>query len=209
MRMDVFKKGLVKKTMKMMVFMSLAVLIMAGCSPKAMEEETKVLEAREETDKNKEAIQAVIEKEFTAPDNDYRKLREAAMSAQSEISDQEGFDALMEEPVYQDYTDYMEKVYAKHFTDNGYVNFINSAPAFMYSVYEGDYKLVPSDIEITQNEQEPTLYDFTFKVTYTNEEAETELFNFGGNSMVPEDGKIGSIQFEDQDRLQAKMSEAH
>lgn len=130
-----------------------------------------------------------------------------AMAAQSKLEDQAGFDALMEEPVYQEFTGYMEKVYAEHFTDNGYVNFINTAPAFMYSAYTGKYQLVPSDIEITQNKQEPTLYDFTFKVTYTKS-AETGEFTFTGNSMVPEEGKIGSIQFEDQDGLQAKLLEA-
>lgn len=181
---------------------------MAGCSPEAVEKETEVPDAAEEIGRNREVVQAVIGKEFTAPDNDYRKLRQATMVAQSKLKDQADFDALMEEPLYQEFTAYMEGVYAEHFTENGYVNFINTAPAFMYSVYEGDYQLMPAAIEVMQNEQEPTLYDFTFRVTYTND-AETEEFNFAGNAMMPEAGKIGSIQFDDQDGLQTKLLEAH
>lgn len=206
--MDMFTKGFVKNTIRTFLLFSLVGLFVAGCSPKAVEKETEVPDATEEIDRNREAVQAVIEKEFTAPDNDYRKLRQATMIAQSKIKDPANFDALMEEPVYQEFTAYMEEIYAGHFTDNGYVNFINTAPAFMYSVYEGDYQLMPAAIEVTQNEQEPTLYDFTFQVTYTNK-AETEEFNFAGNAMVPEEGKIGSIQFEDQDGLQTKLLEAH
>lgn len=202
-----FTKKLAKKAIMPFLLLSWAVFSIAGCSPKAVEKETEVPAVAEESDQDAEAIQAVIEKEFTAPNDEYRKLRQAVMAAQNKLEDQAGFDALMEEPVYQEFTGYMEKVYAEHFTDNGYVNFINTAPAFMYSAYTGKYQLVPSDIEITQNEQEPALYDFTFKVTYTNN-AETEEFTFTGNSMVPEEGKIGSIQFEDQDGLQAKLLEA-
>lgn len=209
MKRDMFRKNLLIKTIGTMLFLSLTILLIAGCSPKAMEEESKVLEVKEETDKDVEAIQTVIEKEFSGPDKEYRELRRAVMLAQNEIADQEGFDALMEEPVYKNYTAYMEDIYASHFTENGFVNFVNTTPAFMYSVFDGDYKLAPSDIEITQNDQEPTMYNFMFNVEYTNEEAETTNFGFEGKAMVPEEGKIGTIQFEDKDGLQVKLNEAN
>lgn len=177
-----------------MLFLIFSGLVIAGCSANgATEGNGAELEA---ADKSEQAIQAVIEKEFNGPDKKYKELWDAAMDAQVSEKYSEDYEAYLESPEYQALMDYMEETYAPYFTDNGYDNFINQA-AFMYATFDGDYQLNTSAIEIAQNEKEPTLYDFTFQVEYTDETGEAEPFNFKGDAIAPEDGKIGRIQYMD------------
>lgn len=172
----------------------LASLVMAGCSGQG------TTETDEAADKNAEAISAVIEKEFNGPDEIYRELWETAMAKQQADMSQEEYDAITAGPEYQALEDYTEEAYASYFTENGFDDFSRSG-AFYYSLFEGDYQLSMSDIDIAQNEQEPTLYTFTFNVLH-----EDEPFTFEGKAMVPENGKIGKIEFLDKDGLADKLN---
>jgi len=58
-----------------------------------------------------------------------------------------------------------------------------------------------SNIEIAQSKNGTTLYDFTFQVEYTDENGESSQFNFEGNAIAPEEGKIGKIKYLDEDGL--------
>ena len=169
-------------------------LIVAGCSQSGEAQENSA------ADENKEAIQTVIEKEFNGPDKKYRELWEAAMAFQTDEMDEEEYNAFQETPEYQELLNYMEETYAPYFTANAYETFSKTG-AFAYSFSEKDYALKTDDLEITQSENEPTLYNFTFDVNYENESGETGVYSFEGNSIVPEKGKIGKIQFDDQDGL--------
>lgn len=169
-------------------------LIVAGCSQSGEAQENSA------ADENKEAIQTVIEKEFNGPDKKYRELWEAAMAFQTDEMDEEEYNAFQETPEYQELLNYMEETYAPYFTANAYETFSKTG-AFAYSFSEKDYTLKTDDLEITQSENEPTLYNFTFDVNYENESGETGVYSFEGNSIVPEKGKIGKIQFDDQDGL--------
>ncbi|WP_238323318.1 hypothetical protein [Planococcus antarcticus] len=100
----------------------------------------------------------------------------------------------------------MSNTYAPYFTENAYETFSNT-DAFIYSYSDQEYKLNTSEIEITQNEIEKTLYTSTFQVMYENESRETETFDFKGEAIVPVEGKIGKIQFNDQERLLEKIRE--
>lgn len=144
-----------------------------------------------------DAIRAVIEEEFNGPDEQYKDLLDAAMEAQ--ISDEyvEDYEAYLKSPEHLALMNYMEETYADYFTENGYDNFINATPAFMYSGFDQNYQLNPSDIEITQSENGSTLYDFTFQVEYTDENGESSQFDFEGSAIVPEEGKIGQIEYLD------------
>ena len=168
--------------------------IVAGCSQSGEAQENSA------ADENKEAIQTVIEKEFNGPDKKYRELWEAAMAFQTDEMDEEEYNAFQETPEYQELLNYMEETYAPYFTANAYETFSKTG-AFAYSFSEKDYTLKTDDLEITQSENEPTLYNFTFDVNYENESGETGVYSFEGNSIVPEKGKIGKIQFDDQDGL--------
>ncbi|HSP22116.1 MAG TPA: hypothetical protein VLQ20_07285 [Planococcus sp. (in: firmicutes)] len=172
------------------LFLISASLLIAGCSANGTEAEKTV-------DKSEQAIRAVIEKEFNGPDEKYKALWDAAMEAQISDKYSDDYEAYLESPEYLALMSYTEETYASYFTENGYDNFINQAPAFMYSTFDRNYKLNTSTIEIVQSEQGTTLYDFTFQVEYTDEKGESSQFNFEGNAIAPEEGKIGKIEYLD------------
>ncbi|HSP22682.1 MAG TPA: hypothetical protein VLQ20_10215 [Planococcus sp. (in: firmicutes)] len=174
-----------------------------------MAEKTEVLEAASVDEKSRDAIQSVIEKEFNVPDEEYRKLRYAAMENLEDVADQEEFAVYKETPVYKAYADYMEKTYASYFTENGYANFLNINPAFMYSIYEGSYKLSASDIKINASENEPTVYNFSFQVAHQDESSASSRYKFEGKAIVPEEGKIEEIEFLDKEGLKQKLNKAN
>ncbi|MBZ5199840.1 hypothetical protein HU147_01315 [Planomicrobium chinense] len=162
-----------------------------------------------DANKSKESIQAVIEEEFNGPDEKYKELSSAAMEAQNKVETQEEFDALQQTPVWQDYMNYMADTYASYFTANGYDNFLNATPAFMYSGFDNDYEMAASDIKISQNEHNPKMYKFTFAVEYKNADGETALYNFEGEAFASEEGKIEKLQFLDKEDLLGHMNENH
>ncbi|CEG21465.1 hypothetical protein BN1080_00375 [Planococcus massiliensis] len=156
---------------------------------------------------SKETIQAVIEKEFSGPDEAYIALSEAAMEAQSNATTQEEFDALQETPVWKNYMDYMTETYASYFTENGFDKFLNATPAFMYSGFDGNYDLTASEIKISQNEHNLKMYQFTFQVDYKNANGEVQPYSFEGEALASEEGKIEKLQFLDRDGLLTAINE--
>jgi hypothetical protein len=164
-------------------------------------------EAQVDVDKSKETIQAVIEEEFNGPDEKYKEVWEAAMEAQNNATTQEEFDALQQTPVWQNYMNYMAETYASYFTENGYDNFLNATPAFMYSGFDGSYDLTASDIRIRQNEHNLKMYQFTFQVDYKNANGEVQPYSFEGEAMASEEGKIEKLQFLDKDDLLRDLNE--
>lgn len=184
---------------------ALTIAFLAGCGEQKPVPEP---EAKDNvaTEKDTAAIEAVILKEFSGPDEAYREFMNEAMEAQSGISDQAEFDIYKESPVYQKFLGYMELTYAPYFTENGYQNFINAAPAFMYHGWEGNYTMSVSDITFSQNENNRTLYNFSFPVTLTDALGKTEIFEFEGKAIVPNPGKIGSIEFKDRNNLQSVLN---
>ena len=178
-------------------------LVIVACSQNEPVEEVETPKATNSSPNNEEAIKAVIEKEFNGPDKKYRELWESAMDAidtQKDDMTQEEYDASLETPKYQEYMNYMKDSYAPYFTENGYDTFSRTS-AFMYSFSDNEYTLNTSDLNIIQSENEETLYNFTFNVNYENKNGETSVYAFDGNAIVPEEGKIGKIQFNDKDGL--------
>ncbi len=181
-------------------------LLIAACSQNG---EAETPQATNSNAADEEAIQAVIENEFNGPDETYRELWEEAMDAidtQKEDMTQEEYDASLEAPEYQEYMNYMQDSYAPYFTENGYDTFSRTG-AFMYSFSDREYTLNTSELSIIQSENEETLYNFTFNVNYENETGETSGYAFDGNAIVPEEGKIGKIQFNDKDGLAQAIQE--
>lgn len=187
-----------------LLFLIFTLFFVAGCSANGTAESN---EAEKTADKSEQAIRSVIEKEFNGPDEEYKELFDAAMDAQISEEYSDDYGAYLESPEHQALMNYTEVTYADYFTENGYENFVNHAPAFMYSTLDGDYKLNTSAIEFTQNENESTLYNFTFTVDSTDENGESDQFNFEGKAMAPEEGKIGTIEYVDEDGLFQKLSD--
>ncbi|WP_261384350.1 hypothetical protein [Planococcus sp. CPCC 101016] len=171
------------------LFLIFASLLIVGCSADGAEAEKTV-------DKSEQAIRTVIEKEFNGPDEKYKELWNASMEAQISDEYSDDYEAYLESPEYQALMSYTEETYAPYFTENGYDTFINTA-AFMYSGFDYDYELSTSTIEVVQSENEKTLYNFTFQVEYKDENGESSQFDFQGNAIAPEEGKIGKIEYLD------------
>lgn len=188
------------------LFLIFASLLIAGCSANNTSE-GKEAAAEEADDKSEQAIRSVIEKEFNGPDEKYKRLWDAAMEAQSSDKYQDDYEAYLKSPESQALVSYVEETYTSYFTENGYDNFVNESAAFMYSVFDHDYKLKPSSIKIAQSENGKTLYDVTFQVEYTDENGERSSYDFEGNAIAPEEGKIGKLEYLDgyEDGLLAKL----
>lgn len=172
-------------------------------------DEEPALVGSEEVDAetSKETIQTVIEEEFNGPDEMYKEVWEAAMEAQNNATTQEEFDALQQTPVWQNYMNYMAETYAAYFTENGYDNFLNATPAFMYSGFDGEYDLTTSEIKISQNENNPKMFQFTFQVDYKKANGEVHPYSFEGEAIASKEGKIEKLQFLDKDDLLTEMNE--
>lgn len=177
------------------LFLVFTSLLIVGCSASGTSEDNGAA-AEETADKSEQAIRAVIEKEFNGPDEKYNELWVEMEEAQ--VSDKyiDDYEAFLESTEYQNLMNYMKETYAPYFTENGYDTFINTS-AFMYSGFDHDYKLNLSNLEIVQNESETTLYNLTFQVEYTDQNSESSQFDFEGEAIAPEQGKIGKIEYLD------------
>ncbi|QMT16685.1 hypothetical protein H1Q58_11990 [Planococcus maritimus] len=178
-------------------------VIAVGCSTEETAGEVNMAETVEpddEVDMNEEAIRAVIEQEFNGPDETYRNLWDVMADKQPVDPSEEEYNAFLESAEYTDLMDYMEERYAVYFTENGYDNFSRNG-AFYYSFSDRDYQLSTSDIDIVQSNNGETLYSFTFNVLYEPANGEANEYDFEGRAIVPEEGKIGKIEFVDQDQL--------
>lgn len=144
-----------------------------------------------ESNNSVKAIQTVIKKEFTAPDKEYINLYEEV--SKKELQDRNELATKEREAVHR----YAEEKYKAYFTENGFMNFINSTPAFFYQREGINYKLQVENLKINQEKDHPTIYRFTFKVKLEEENGETSSYDFKGEAICPEDGKIGKIMFSD------------
>lgn len=180
--------------------------LLTGTDDITNEEPVLVGEQEVDINQSKENIQAVIEEEFNGQDETYKDLWEAAMEAQSNVTTQEEIDALQEEPIWKNYEKYMADTYSSYFTENGYENFLNNAPAFMYGSFDGNYEMTTSDINISQNENIPKMFQITFVVEYKNNGDDTLYYQFEGEAITSEEGKIKKLQFMDKDDLLAEMN---
>lgn len=181
--------------------MGLSCILLTGC---AIEGADSAIEPNPPTKsllKDTEAIEAVILKEFGGTDVTYIELLEQMSAAQENVKTQEGFDAFKETAIYQDYHSYVTFTYASYFTENGFDFFINGTPAFKFSRLAGAGNLNVSDISFSQNEQNQTLYQFTFPVNHTDDDGQLKAYRFEGEAIVPTPGMIGKIEFIDLDGL--------
>lgn len=154
--------------------------------------------------KNKAAIRAVLEKEFTGPDEEYLLRLEEMFEHQ-------------EDPSYEVYVgrlqDYIEEIYSSYFTESGLDSFTRTTPAFAYHFLgrDYDYQINISEIEVVQsdNPNTPKSYSFTGLVEYEDKVGETSQFEVQGEAICSEDGKIGRIQISAsglQEKIQNDMN---
>ncbi|NYF25293.1 hypothetical protein [Sporosarcina sp. JAI121] len=170
------KKRSVHWNVGVLLSLALLSLLVAACS------ET------EPVDKNKVAIQTVLEHEFTAPDKEFMKIFNDLINQQSNNPGTPPDDT--------QFTNYLEKLYGPHFTEFGYDSHIMIYPLnFQVAADDSGYQITVDKIAVEQSEDRPRDYDFTVYITYKKEGSNKKKAKITGLAICPEEGKIGKIRY--------------
>ncbi|MER2088753.1 MAG: hypothetical protein ABS920_03380 [Sporosarcina sp.] len=170
------KKRSVHRNVGVLLTLALLSLLVAACS------ET------EPADKNKVAIQTVLEHEFTAPDKEFMKIFNDLINQQRNNPGTPPDDT--------QFTNYLEKLYGPHFTEFGYASHIMIYPLnFQVAADNSGYQITVDKIDVEQSEDRPRDYDFTVHVKYKKEGGNKKKAEITGLAVLPEEGKIGKIHY--------------
>ncbi|EPD50319.1 hypothetical protein HMPREF1210_02890 [Paenisporosarcina sp. HGH0030] len=206
-------------------FMLITCLLMTGCTKEKTEVqgETTVVSTDEKVEsqgkddvvlddeKNIAAITAVLEHDYTVPNEEYIKSWENLTKKYDEIyeNDAEGTvytsDPTEGTPEREAYMDFFKKAYGPYFTDSEYDFYINSLalhPHHMGEDYSYEIKVLDIQVIKSKNPNTPLTYDFTVLVEYTKKGEKSMEFKITGDAICPEEGKIGRIRFLDDGGLQ-------
>ncbi|WP_391209673.1 hypothetical protein [Psychrobacillus sp. L4] len=208
----------IKKIGSILLLMSLCFLF-AGCSEENPDNKEEVDISSEE--KNREAVQAVLESEFTVPNEEYlvivknidKKMTEIG-SHTPEANEVNGVEESGVSDEWHAYEDLVKKVYGPYFMDYTFDTLISNVIAFRYHYgYLGfsenvRYEMKVSDIQVTKSENNntPKFYDFTAQVEYTNNADEVSQHKVKGTAILSEPGKIGKFEIRDDGGLGEKVS---
>lgn len=169
-------------------------------------------------DKNIAAVRAVLESEFTVPNEEYILIQKNINKKMNEISQSlpEGsgeFGTPADSAELLAYKELVKETYGPYYTDNAYEQLIPTNQAFQYhlstELEEVRYQMKVSDIQVTQSENElaPKNYDFIAQVEYTNNDGKVSHHEIKGMAILSEVGKIGKFVIRDVGGLQQKIEE--
>jgi len=171
-------------------------------------------------DKNKTAVRAVLESEFTAPNAEFILIQQNLDKKADEIRESlpegsGGFEIPADSPEWLAYEELVEKTYKPYFMDYMYDHLITNVIAFNYhyELYhlEGEFRgeMRVSDIQVnkSKNELTPKHYDFTAQVEYKNNAGEVSQHGIKGRAILSEEGKMGDFRIRDDGGLREKISE--
>ncbi|WP_017380967.1 hypothetical protein [Paenisporosarcina sp. TG-14] len=190
-----------------------------GCSEIKPELQEEMVVSTE--DKNQEAIRAVLESEFTVPNEEYllivknidKKMDEIGSST-PEANEVNGVEETGVSDEWRAYEDLVKKTYGPYFMDDAYDTLIPKAIAFNYhygylGFYENvRYEMKVNDIQVTQskNVSSPKNYDFIAQVEYTNNAGKVTQHEVKGITILSEPGKIGKFEIREDAGLGEKVS---
>ncbi|MFJ7973687.1 hypothetical protein [Psychrobacillus sp. NPDC096389] len=194
-------------------------LLFVGCSGEKSELQKEVVFSTE--DKNKEAVRAVLESEFTVPNEEYlvivknidKKMTDIGSST-PEANEVNGAEESGVSDEWLAYEDLVKKMYGPYFMDEAFDTLISSVIAFKYHYgYLGfdenvRYEMKVSDILVTKSENNntPKFYDFTAQVEYMSNAGEVSQHQVKGTAILSEPGKIGRFEIRDDGSLGEKVS---
>lgn len=167
--------------------------------------------------KNQETVRAVLESEFTVPNEEYVLIVKNIDKKMDEIrqnSSEVGF-LLEDSPEWLAYEDLVNRTYGPYFMDYAYDTLISNVIAFRYhygyfGFDENDrYEMKIRDIQVTQSENvsSPKNYDFTATVDYKNNAGVVTQHEIKGMAILSEPGKIGKYMVSDDGGLGNKIDE--
>jgi hypothetical protein len=182
-----------KKKNILISFLLVTLIILGACSSKS------------EDDSNIQSIKTVLNEALTAPNeklvntilHPIEKLQSGEEVTESTIlKSKNELDTLLKD-TYQDY-----------FTEYGYEKFtIQTSIPSNYSLYAdgAGYQIIVKNIEVTEDKKNPDRYSFESTLEYTTDEDETKTVVATGRVEF-EDGKIASLDINDDEDLLEKMS---
>jgi hypothetical protein len=201
------------------LFLISSCFLFAGCSEEKPELQEEVVVSTE--DINKETVRAVLESEFTVPNQEYlvivknidKKMTEIG-SRTPEANEVNGVEESGVSDEWRAYEDLVKKMYGPYFMDYTFDTLISNVIAFRYHYgYLGfgenvRYEMKVSDIQVTKSENNntPKFYDFTAQVEYTNNAGEVSQHEVKGMAILSEPGKIGKFEIRDDGGLGEKVS---
>lgn len=139
------KKKNTKSKFGVILFIALTCLLVSGCTQTEAEDE------------NKDLVQGFLGYELNTPNEDAMLL---------EFNDLEGQE---KNGAYSsEYNTYLEETYGPYFTDSGYDRLLSNAQASMFheAANKYDYQTTVTKIEMEQNKDTPTNYNFTVYIDY-------------------------------------------
>ena len=205
-----------RRKISVLIFLMTMLFLITGCSEDQKEEAVFPSE-----DKNIKAIQAVLESEFTVPNEEYVTIVQNIDKKMKEISsntpEADEVNGGVESGVSDEWLAYeglVEKTYGPYFTDAAFDKLISYTIAFHYHYgylgYDENvrYAMNIGDIQVKQSENEntPRFYDFTAGVEYTNNAGVVSTHEVTGLAILSEPGKIGKFEIKDDDGLSEKVS---
>jgi hypothetical protein len=207
---------LIHKTIKKfgsVLSLALCCCLFVGCTQEPPDKEENIVTIG---DKNKEAVQAVLESEFTVPNEEYVLITKKIGKKMDEIRQSNPEVGFIPEdsPEWLAYEDLVKKTFGPYFMDYAYDSLIPKAIAFSYHYgYLGvdenvRYEMKVSNIQVTQskNKSSPKNYNFTAQVEYKSNSGEFTTHEIKGAAILSEIGKIGKFQINDDSGLGDKVS---
>ena len=169
---SIIRKKNIKLKTGVALFIVLICLLVTGCSQ------------AEPQDKNKELIQSFLEYELNAPNEEAIRT----------IND---LDKWVEEqkeggplPLDSEYNTYLKDTYGPYFTDSGYDRFVSTGHALMFhgGANKYDYQTTVTKIEVEQNKDTPTNYNFTAYIDYEEKGNEKINAEITGIAIIRDEG---------------------
>lgn len=201
------------KKVSVIFFLICSCFLIVGCSEEKPELQEEAVVSTE--DKNKEAVRAVLESEFTVPNEEYILIQKNIEKKEAEIQQSlpagSGFGIPEDSPEWLAYEGLVEKSYKPYFMDYMYEQLIPSNQAFQFHLSteldDVRYKMKVLDIQVTKSENNntPKFYDFRAHVEYTSIAGEVSQHEIIGMAILSEEGKIGKFEIRDIGGLQEKI----
>ena len=142
------------------LFLIFTCLLIMGCSSEKAVKQGEAAEVTETAiDKNKAAIEAVLEIEFTGPDKEYLQLLDNLFKKSRELPEKDVVytsDPMIGTPELIAFEEYAKKKYASYFMEYAYDNFDVSAFQFHGHGRHANYQMDAADIEVTQSDNPKT-----------------------------------------------------
>jgi hypothetical protein len=196
--------------------LALFCFLIVGCSQENSNKGEAVVSTE---DKNKVAVRAVLESEFTVPNEEYilvqKNIDKKMTEIRQSLPEGSSFGIPEDSPEWLAYEELVKKTYGPYFMDYMYEHLIPINFAFSYHYgylwanEDVRYDMKVSDIQVSksENEKTPKSYNFTAKVEYKNNSDEVTTHEIKGRAILSEVGKIGKFTFLDDGGLREKTRE--